>query len=196
MQLKRIPDKNLWENVRQGDVIAFEELYHSYSAILYMFGLKYTSRVEIIEDCIQELFSGIFKNHKNLGPTDNIRFYLFKSFKNKLFRTLKNEKKHTSDKITDYNFEVQFSIEHEIMNSEEKQREKAILLSFVERLSSRQKVAIYLRYTNQMEYEEISVIMEMEIESCRNLIARAIKTLRFKMQNSTLLLFLLFKENS
>ncbi|VAW21282.1 hypothetical protein MNBD_BACTEROID01-1534 [hydrothermal vent metagenome] len=179
------PDKNLWEDVRKGSDAAFEKLYLQYVRLLYRYGLKFTSQGQLIEDCIQELFSGIIKYHKTLSHTDNIKYYLLRSFKNKLIRILKKEQKYSVDEDNNYYFEVQFSIEHEIMQTEEERNRKKLLANAVKKLSSRQKEAIYLRYTNQLEYEEISSIMGMEVESCRNIIYKAIKTLRERIKETT-----------
>lgn len=187
-QITNEPNYNLWKNVREGSDAAFEELYLQYAGILYNYGLKFTSQVQLIEDCIQELFSGIIKYHKNLNHTDNVKYYLLRSFKNKLVKILLKEQKYTSDTQDDYRFEVQFSIEHEIVQNEEGQKRKELLVKAIEKLSIRQKEAIYLRYTNQLEYEEISSILEMEVESCRNLVYRAIKSLRKRIENSNFIL--------
>lgn len=186
-------DNILWENIKEGSISAIEELYLQYAEILYKYGLKYTSQDQLIEDSIQELFSGIIRYHKNLNHTDNIKYYLFKAFKNKLFRIIKKEQKFSSHTNSDYPFEVQFSIEHEIIENEEGDKRMQILSREIEKLSSRQKEAIYLRYNSQLEYEEISSIMDMEIESCRNLIYRAIKILRSKIEQKNLILLFIFR---
>ena len=46
------------------------------------------------------------------------------------------------------------------------------------KLSSRQKEAIYLRYFEEMEYEEICDVMEINYQSVRNLISKGIIEMR------------------
>ena len=189
---KNINNSQLWDLVCIGDEKAFKTLYSQYAKLLYHYGLKLTPKTELVEDCIQDLFIRIFKNHKNLGKTDNIKYYLLKSFRNNLIRIIEKEKKYSFEDNDEYYFEIMFSVEHEIIVSEEEQKKRKILIDALTKLSARQKEAIYLRYTNGMEYDEISRVMKMSVEACRNIIYRAIKSLRKKIEktNITLLLFI------
>ena len=185
-------NNQLWNLVCKGDEKAFKTLYSQYSKLLYQYGLKLTPKTELIEDCIQDLFTRIFKNHKNLGKTNNIKYYLLKSFRNNLVRLIEKEKKYSFEDNDDYYFEIMFSAEDQIVVSEEEQKKQKILVDALKKLSARQKEAIYLRYTNGMEYDEIGRVMKMSVEACRNIIYRAIKSLRsqIKKTNITLLLFI------
>lgn len=49
-------------------------------------------------------------------------------------------------------------------------------------LTPRQKEAIYLKFTGGLDYKEVSAIMDMGLESCRNLIYRAVKSLKEAVQ--------------
>jgi RNA polymerase sigma factor (sigma-70 family) len=185
-------DLQIWSLVRKGDENAFKNLYSLYASLLYQYGLKLTPKTQLIEDCIQDLFIRIFKNHNNLGKTDNVKYYLVKSFRNNLVRIIDNEKKYSFEKNEQYYFETIFSAEHKIVVSEEKEENQKILVNALKKLSARQKEAIYLRYTNGLEYNEIANIMKMSIEACRNIIYRSIKSLRqeFKITTISLLVFI------
>ena len=192
MDEKFINNSELWDLVRNGNDKAFKHLYSQYAKLLYHYGLKLTPKTELIEDCIQDLFIRIFKNHKNLSKTNNIKFYLLKSFRNNLVRIIEKEKKYFFGDNEDYYFEIVFSVEHEMVANEEEQKKQKVLVEGIRKLSARQKEAIYLRYTNGMEYDEIARVMKMSVEACRNIICRAIKSLRneIKKTNITLLLFI------
>lgn len=185
---------NLWERIRNGDAAAFKALYSQNSQNLYQYGLKLTPKTELIEDCIQDLFTRILKNHRKLGKTDNIKFYLMKSFRNNLIRMIEKEKKYSLEKIDEYHFEILFSAEQEIITTEVEQKKHKVLVEGLKKLSSRQKEAIYLRYTNGLEYDEIATIMKMSVEACRNIIYRAIKSLRHEIKKTNITLLLLLKK--
>jgi RNA polymerase sigma-70 factor (ECF subfamily) len=81
MNLFRPIDNILWDMFRKGDNEALTVIYSENVKKLYLYGLKLTSNRSIIEDSIHDLFSDLTRNKKNLGDTDNIHYYLIKSFK-------------------------------------------------------------------------------------------------------------------
>ena len=179
MNLSRLSDHEKWSRFKSGDVHALSNIYNEHSKALYLYGLKFTQNQMLVEDTLQDLFTELMKNHRNLGDTDNILFYLFKSFKRKLIRNLKKEKKsgyirssYTSD------FEVTYSIEHDIIAEDDLKKRSAILIRALKKLTPRQKEAIYLKFTKELNYSEISEVMEISVEACRNLIAKAVKILK------------------
>jgi RNA polymerase sigma factor (sigma-70 family) len=182
----KLTDNEKWERYKKGDDQVLSIIYNENARILYQYGLKFTLKRSIIEDVIQDLFSNLISNRKGIGTTDNIKFYLLKSFKRKLFRQLKKETryKYSSD-LDDYTFEVRYSIEHEIIIDEDLNYRAALLIKLLKRLSSHQREAIYLKFTLGLTYDEISEVMHMSIESGRNLIYRAIKSLRKSIEEKS-----------
>jgi RNA polymerase sigma factor (sigma-70 family) len=53
-----------------------------------------------------------------------------------------------------------------------------MLTEAISKLTPRQREAIYLRFSKEMDYKAIAGIMEISVESCRNLISRAINTMK------------------
>lgn len=186
-------DAILWEDFKNGNDLAFSQIYSMYSPKLYRYGLRFTSNTTLIEDSIHDLFSSLAKTRMNLSPTNNIQFYLIKSFKRKLFRQLNKEKRYDFDQEQQPSvFEITYSIEHDIIHEESASQKMRLLKKAIESLTPRQKEAIYLRFTEEFDYEMISEIMDMSIESCRNLLYRTIKNLRENIQSSIPNISLLF----
>jgi len=179
MILLRPDDNILWAMFRQGNNDALALIYSDHSKKLYLYGLKLTSNRTVIEDSIQDLFSDLVKNRKNLGDTDNIHFYLIKSFKRKLQRQLQKESRYDlNSKVEDFIFDITYSIDHELINKESADQRMSLLSKALNGLSPRQKEAVYLKISEELEYEQVAEIMEISIESCRNLISKAIKSMK------------------
>jgi RNA polymerase sigma factor (sigma-70 family) len=179
MEFLKKNEGNAWIMFKDGDDQVFSAIYSEYARNLYHYGLKFTNNRTIIEDSIQDLFLDLFKNRKTIGPTDNILRYLMKSFRRKLFRLLNREKRYDlRNENEDYAFDVMYSVEHEMILQENMDEKTLLFLKGLEELTPRQKEAIYLKFTNGLEYEEVCEIMDMNLESCRNLIYRAVKALR------------------
>lgn len=179
IKLNMASDREIWAKFKLGDDQSFNLIYAQNSEKLYLFGLKFTSNHTIIEDCIQDLFSDLFRNRKKLGDVSNIYFYLLKSFKRNLLRKLQKEKRYyLKDNDEVFVFDITYSIEQEIIHAESANQKINALRQAINLLSPRQKEAIYLRFTEEMEYQEIAEIMDMSIESCRNSVYKAIKSLK------------------
>jgi len=188
-------DRDIWGRFKTGDNDALNLIYTEYSKKLYLFGLKLTPNHTIIEDSIQDIFTDIIRNRRKLGDTDNIFFYLLKSFKRRLVRQLQKEKRYNlKENDEGFVFDIIYSIEHEIIQKENANLKLQSLHQAINQLTARQKEAIYLRFTEELEYKEIAETMEMSIEGCRNLICKAIKSLKDSLQGDTpILLFFLQK---
>ncbi len=168
---------------KKGDDRMFAAIYSAYSGRLYQYGLKFTRNSSMIEDSIQDLFLELYKNRKTVGQTDNILRYLLKSFRRKLFRQLNREKRYSlQGESEEYAFEVRYSVEHEMILDEDAERKTATFRKALQNITPRQKEAIYLKFTSGLAYENVADIMEMNVESCRNLVYRAVKTLREAVQ--------------
>ncbi len=185
MSAVRESDTERWIRFKKGNDHSFSAIYAEYSGKLYLYGQKFTKQAAIIEDCIQELFMELYKNRKTIGMTDNILRYLMKSYRRKILRHLKRELRYEKNQIKEeIPFEVSYSVEHDLILKEESDQRTKMYLTALQSLSPRQKEAIYLRYTKELEYEDISEIMEISVESCRNLISKAVSTLKEFMQNN------------
>jgi RNA polymerase sigma factor (sigma-70 family) len=178
-------DVDIWSRFRMGDNDALTRIYTENSKKLYLFGIKLTPNHTLIEDSIQDLFSDLVRNRGKLGDTDNINFYLLKSFKRKLIRQLQKEKRYKlNHKNEDFVFDITYSIEYEIVNRDIANSRLQYLSKAIHELSPRQKEAIYLRFTEELEYSEIAEILDISIEACRNLIYKAIKSLKESVQGN------------
>jgi len=188
-------DRDIWVRFKAGDNDALNLIYADYSKKLYLFGLKLTSNHTIVEDSIQDIFTDLVRNRRKLGDTDNILFYLLKSFKRRLVRQLQKEKRYNlKENDEEFVFDIIYSIEHDIIQKEKANFKLQSLQQAINQLTPRQKESIYLRFTEELEYKEIAVIMEMSVEASRNLICKAIKSLKDALQGDTsILLFFLQK---
>ena len=107
MKLLRPTETERWAKFKSGDNDTLSMIYGENSKRLYQYGLKLTPNHSIIEDAIQELFCDLVRNRRNLGDTNNIQFYLIKSFKRKLLRQLQKEKRYNlKDSDEEYIFEI------------------------------------------------------------------------------------------
>jgi RNA polymerase sigma factor (sigma-70 family) len=179
----------LWESFRKGDKDAFAALFRQHYETLFRFGSKFTTDTQLLEDSIQELFIELWQA-KSATPVLSVKAYLLKSLKYKLLKVFRQRGKILA--LSD-NGEAAFEWSHEtfLITEQENAEKKQRVLDALGRLSNRQKEIIYLKYYQNLSYEEVSEIMNINYQVARNLLYQAIKSLKTLLAG-TLDLFLLF----
>jgi RNA polymerase sigma factor (sigma-70 family) len=162
MNLTGLSDTEIWVSFRKGEKWAMAFVYSENAEKLYRYGLKITSDSALVEDVLQDLFAGLIKNRKSLGDTDNILFYLLKSFKRKLLRKIQSENRYDrKEEMKDINFEVTWSVEHDLILNEFSEQKQKMLSEALQKLTPRQKEAIYLtkellQRMDILDYKEVA----------------------------------------
>lgn len=165
---------HLWDRYRKGDKLAFEQIYFGHVNMLYDYGMRMTRDTALVEDCVQDLFSDLWEKRMQMSCVHSVRSYLLISIKRRILRKLSNERKSA--------LQAQFHDDSQAFHPdlfESMAEEKLIHLaqSFA-KLSDKQKEVIYLRFYNQLSYEEIAEVMSVQVKAIYKLMARAIQTLR------------------
>ncbi|MCW0483213.1 RNA polymerase sigma factor [Gaoshiqia sediminis] len=172
-------DHELWTKFLHGNDQVLSLIYLRYVNALYDYGSKITPDHSLVKDCIQDVFCTIIRNRQSLSPTDNIQLYLFKALKRQLVREIQKSLKYREiDPDNSGRFEISFLQSFDHTEFELSDEQKKALISAIESLTARQKEAIYLRFTRGMDYKEIAVILNLNYQSARALIHRAISKLR------------------
>lgn len=168
----------VWENFRLGNQKALEYIYEANYSSLYYYGLKFQPDSNLVKDTIQELFIDLINSGKGLAQTDNIRFYLLKALRNKLLKQIKKQLSDVSEDLEQKTFSLQDSVENQLVAKEVAEEVKGQIISAIKKLSSKQQEIIYLRFYNDVPYTEIAEIFSTKVQTVRNLMNRAINSLR------------------
>lgn len=172
-------DSLLWKEFLYGDIAAYEHIYRTYMPTLYNYGCKICQEESLVLDSIQELFIILLEKRTQLSETDSIKFYLLKSLKTTLIRALEKQKKR-KDKENKAAFEVSFYFDENFDNSI-REEQIAKLKQALKNLSPRQKEAITLRFYDNLSFDEISEIMNIEVNSVYKILYKAIDNLHQKV---------------
>ena len=176
---KHSTDYFLWERFKKSDDKAFLSIYEQYFDLLYNYGLHFSHDKFLIEDSIHDLFLDLYKYRKRLSETDNIRFYLLRSFRRLIYK--KQFKKNTialNEKLILQN-DIPFkSHEDSMIASEMKSENHHILTEVMKSLSDRQREGLTLKFEQNFSYSEIAEILGISVESARTSVYRALKDLR------------------
>lgn len=169
----------MWERFLSGDNAAYSRLYNEYIQMLFRYGSRFTSDSELIKDCIQELFTTLYKNRNCLGtPPANVKVYLFVSLKNNLIRALQKQSKYERMEQAMESFLLEPTVEEQFIDNESDRNRQNLIEKIFLALTPRQKEIIYYRYIQELEFEEICTLMQLNYQSAQNLLQRSIKKIR------------------
>ena len=168
-----------WSLFIQGDKHAFSEIFLASHDNLFRYGMKLTRDPELTKDCIQSLFFKLWKNRNNLKPVDDITPYLFKSLRHHIIDILELKRQtlpinHDIEEL----FIVEYTAEDFMISRQVEKETQEKIIQLLNQLTPRQRHAIYLRYFEEMEFETIAQIMDMHVQSVRNLISRGLQLMR------------------
>lgn len=184
-------DQLLWRQLREGNAPALGNLLKKYYRILFHYATKFTKDTALAEDCIQDLFLKLWDRRVYLGDTASVKFYLLKALRNDLIKI--QQKNYTRGECIDSEIETdpEEHIESRIIYQEGIQVTANKLQIHMARLPKRQREALYLRYYENLSYEEIAQMMSIHPQSVANLLQQSLKKIRECWHYFTLLLLCL-----
>ena len=169
----------LWKSFLQGNKEALATIFLLFHDDLFRYGLKLAGNNDLVEDSLQDLFLQLWKNRQNLRQIDNLKPYLFKSFRNHIIDNIELQNPVIHIEIDfEHPFEVTYSPEDFIIQQQVSEENQFKIAEALNNLSSRQREAIYLRYFEDLDFDMIAIIMDMNVQSVRNTLHRGLQSLR------------------
>ena len=187
-------ESRIWNAFKQGSEDAYAQIYENYFFALYNYGIKIIRDKDLVKDCIQDLFINLWRTKHNLGEVTTIKPYLYKSLRHDLLRKLHQES-HTCalhpEQETHYDFEIVLSHEVELIESQVAKEQKKFLINELNMLTKRQKEVIFLKFYENLSYQEIATVMSISVNAVYNLLSLALGSLKKKIVHISLFSLLL-----
>jgi len=187
-------DKLIWREFLDEREDALSFIYHQNIDFLFFYGKKYTTNEELVLDAIQDLFFYLISKRQTLGETDNIRMYLLKAFRRRLFEELRKKEKQ-QELSYEYFIEPQiiFSVEEKLIFEEEKSEKENELKHGLEKLNPKQREVLYYKFTCGFDYNQICEIMSISYDTARQMVSRSIQNLKKYLISREFIFTLLFR---
>lgn len=172
-------DPERWDAFRAGDRVAFGQIYDQHVQELLSYGNRITNDRQLIRDSIQDLFLHLWSQRENLSPTDSVKFYLYRSLRNRIIRNAGRTSMLATDlHLVPEEILAELPLETIWIAQEKKQEQADKLREAIDRLPKRQQEVIQLRYYHDFNAEKIAKLLEINNQSVRNLLHQAIGRLR------------------
>lgn len=166
----------IWKRFQAGDDDALTQLYREYSHQMYSYGQRISNDIGLVNDCIRDVFLQLIDRRKNIEITSGIQVYLFKSLRNKLIEEFRSNGRieFISRKRCDFEPNTE-----QILNRSNSEGDiKARLGRLMEVLPQRQKEILYLKFTENMNLDEIAELLQIDNASACKLLYRSIKAMK------------------
>jgi RNA polymerase sigma factor (sigma-70 family) len=172
-----------WQKFRQGNHAVLGEIFQNLYKELYFYGLKLVAVPDLVKDTIQDIFTDVWDRRQKMNGVDNIKAYLFVSVRRKLLKRiekLRNESFFHPSLVEP----MVFSTEDFIVKEETDSQVIVALVQSLKKLTERQREVVLLRFNHELEFQEIAMVMDMNVQSARNLLFRALENIRRDMNAS------------
>lgn len=179
-------DSDLWSKFKEGDSEAFRLIYERHCDSLFKYGLSVVYDRALVQDAIHDLFIDLWRQRQKIAVAQSVKNYLFISLRRSVIQKSNAEKKKNihlrffnltnKDNVVSSSDEILVQKETGLINKE-------IISIGLKGLAPRQREAIFLRFYENLEYEEIGRIMDINYQVVRNTIYRSIKSLRLKLHD-------------
>lgn len=173
----------------------FDMIYNKYIDDLYIYAQNLGFNKQLAMDAIHDVFCKLYTNKLVLKEVVNIKFYLFRALKNQLIdisRAQKGVVGYDIDSISNHRpFILRVTVEDELIEREDRRKLTQKVDDILSILTDRQREIIYLRFMQGYSYEEISLLMNISVPACHNLMSKTLKKLKDENLALSLLLFLL-----
>ncbi len=177
--LPELTDQELWKAFQDGDEEAYTRLYRLYIKDMFRYGSSLVAASDaFVMDCIHDVFTELWIKRERLSVPVHVKYYLIKALKTRIMHLLERKERPFTP-LSEIDLEVFDSEDFEILGELDMAASRQDkLIALVSKLPQRQQEAIKLRFIENLNYSQIGDILQMNTQSAKNLVFRAVEKLR------------------
>ncbi len=187
-------DESLMLSYRDGDLLAFKELYRRHSKGLYVFIAWRSPRKEWVDEIAQDSWANLHQARARYYPQASFRTYLFQIARNRLIDQLRQQQRTVlASELGPCDdegerFDALADAWHDGASPESTLSEKQQLERLhraLRALPDEQRESLVLQQFNGISLEEISSLVSAPVETVKSRLRYAMRKLRQQLDNST-----------
>lgn len=161
-------DEQLIKQAADGDLEAFETLYHRHRDWVYRLAWRFTQNHELALDVLQETFANLLKRLPDFELTAKLTTYLYPVVKHIALSMLrKNSRLVSSDQIVE-----------EPVAVPPPPADRSELATVLSVLPDAQREVLLMRFVDSMSLQEIAEALNVPLGTIKSRIHKALKTLQ------------------
>lgn len=187
-------DKQLFQEIKQGNKQSFEKLFRNYYAPLCLFAHRFINDRDDCEEVVQSFFLKIWEKRAKIDINTSAKSYLYSSIRNRSINYIKHQK---------IKQQYQSSVNHSI-GSDSHSSIDFVEIDLIEKvnlciasLPDRRREIFVLSREHGMKYREIADQLGISIKTVETQMGHALKELRLQLRDYQQLLisfFICFKK--
>ena len=171
-------EEHRWmQEIRQGDVRAFENLYRRYYTDLTGFLLRYVRDGAIAEELYQDIFLQVWRRRQAWRPRGTVKSFLYRAARNRAIDHLRRQQRKLS-----WIEHEQARLRHLDANQPDLElcyREFAEALEVaVAEMPERRRLVFVLSREHHLTYHEIADVLGISVKTVETQMGRALRVLR------------------
>lgn len=181
-------DEDLMKEIKADNMFAFDVLYKKYCKKVYKFGYSILKSTEEAENLMQDVFLSLWENRHKVEKDSSIKSYVFTITYNSAISTLR--KKVRESEFVEYLKSLQEIREEPVDAGLEYKELTNKLENIINELPRRQKEIYLMHRIEGLKYIEIAKLLNISVNTIENHMSRALKTIREKLGNYSLIVIL------
>ncbi len=169
----------------QWNASSFWEIYEKYVDDIYRFVYRKTWDTQTAEDLTSDIWIKIFKNIAKYSEQSwaTFRSWIYTIAQNTVIDYYRTHKQNT-----DIDESLIPAIDNDFAQMVDNSQTLKDVTSYLQTLSPREQEIVFLRVWDDLSYKEISKILWISIDNCKQIYSRSLK----KIQANVALVFLIF----
>lgn len=187
--MNKTDETDFFEKIKNGDIKAFEMLFHQYYGYLCSYAVKIVNDKDEAEEIVQDFFVRLWEKRNQISIESSVKNYFFRSIKNLCINSIQHDKikaKHAQKVISESetntsaeDYFVEFDLAEKIEES-------------IQALPNKRREIFRLSREEGLKYREIAEKLNVSIKTVETQMSLAIKTLREKLKKYTAFFTLFF----
>ena len=186
-QFDHLTTSQILERLRQGDEQIFEWLYTQYWQKLYKAAYKRLKDGPLCEEIVQDIFASLWKRHSTFQLTQTWEAYFYKAVQYKVINAVNSQKVRKAYVNTMARPEADLSTENTLRFEELLQRIEQV----ADQLPQRCRQVFWMSRRENFTIREISQQLDISQKAVEKQLTKALKQLRFSLQDYVWVLVLL-----
>ncbi len=178
-------DEELMQEIKADNMLAFDILYNKYCKRVYKFAFSILKSDEEAENLVQDVFLNLWENRNNVEKNSSIKSYVFTITYNSSISILR--KKVRESEYVEYLKSLQEVREEPVDAGIEYKELTNKLEKIINELPQRQKEVYMMHRIEGLKYMEIAKLLKISVNTIENHMSRALKTIRERLDNYSLL---------
>jgi len=184
--INQYSDVNLWLRVREGDEVAFKEIFERYNGLLYSHVINKLDDEDEARDMVQDIFIALWEKRSTIHEV-NIAGYLFTAARNKVLNSIRHKKIISKFEKDFRNFAGDHAANN-VENSIYKRELEAIIEMEIAALPERMREVFELSRKGCLAHQEIADQLGISKHTVNDHIKASLKILRLKVKMISLFL--------